>query len=574
MSQARREASERYRGLVEHSPDHVYVIDDDGRIEFMSPAAERAHGGIATHIQDVVERLTPADQGQFGTLADDNVEFDGATVVRVGDSQNSFQVTVSDERENPAVRGLVITARDITRRVALEDRLRGLATEDELTGLPNRRALQQRLAESLARSGRESTATVLLLIDLDGFKGVNDTLGHPVGDTLLSQVAERLTSTTRENEHVARLGGDEFALVIETSDAATEVDLAAARVLDALRIPYEVEGHLLSVNASIGIAVALETTTRDTLFRYADIALYEAKRGGGGTWKLFAPDMEELLLVHTRLQREMRAGFDNGEFTLVYQPLMSIRDHQPTGFEALMRWHSPALGDVSPSTFIPVAESSGMILQLGRWALREATRQLAEWQVRFGNEHLTMSVNASVAELLDDDFATHVIEVLHETGIEPRTLQIEVTESILADDDTPIIEHLDALRTLGVRVALDDFGTGYSSMSQLQALPVDCLKIDQAFIHAMGGDEQGTRVVHALIELGKALGLTVIAEGVENTEQLDALRDPECDIAQGFLLAKPMPVPEVIRFMNGDGDNHDEEGSGGYATNEASAGSQ
>ncbi len=548
LDQERREITQRHRVLLEASV-HLFIVTDAGTISYTSPGAEEAFGAQFSRLEDLLALVGPEDRGRVSALFASGAGPDCPSLFQLGTREQWFEATVSDKRDNPVVDGYVLTLRDVSERVRLEDLLRRQATEDVLTGLPNRRGLQEATGQSLARSRRSHSSTALLLIDLDGFKGVNDTLGHPVGDQLLVQVAQRLRTTTRANEQSARLGGDEFAVVIDAGDPASDGEHAASRLLEVLRTPYEVAGQLLSVDASIGIAVAVAGTGVDTLLRYADIALYEAKQAGGGQYRMFNLSMEDLLVGQTRMQRELRPGFDRGEFTLAYQPLVSVADHGLIGFEALMRWQSPALGRVPPSTFIPAAETSGLIIEMGRWALREACRQLAQWQLDSGNPALSMSVNASVVELSDDGYTDHLVEVLGATGIEPRTLQIEVTESVLADDGAKIVHQLEAIRALGVRVALDDFGTGYSSMSQLQALPVDCLKIDRAFIHAVGSDERATSVVHALVELGRALGLTVVAEGVEELAQLDVLAVPQCDVAQGYLLGRPMAARDVPRFL-------------------------
>ena len=552
LHRARAEVSERYDGLIENSPIHLYVVDGGGSIDFVSPRAIEALGRRLTHVQELLGLFSPADQERLhGPLVTQTGPFDQPVTMGMPTTNEWHEVTVSDHRANPVINGLVVTSTNVTDRIELESSLRRQAREDELTGLPNRRALNEVIVTSLARSARGSTTAALLLIDLDGFKGINDTLGHPVGDALLTMAAERLARNTRANETVARLGGDEFALVAELThaDPIGEAERSASRFLEALRAPYAIDDQVLTVDASIGIAIAPETTDPDTLLRYADIALYEAKHAGGSCVRLFAPEMEDLLLVKTRLQRELEVALENREFTLAYQPLISIADGRPTGFEALLRWESPELGRVSPATFIPVAEHSGAICRLGQWVLHEAVQQLTAWHQQFHDPRLTMSVNASVVELIEPGYAAHLAQLLQESDLDPSTLQIEVTESILADDHQVVVETLQAIRALGVSVALDDFGTGYSSMNQLQRLPIDCLKIDRSFIQSMNDNDRSTSVVHALIELGKALGLVTIAEGIETQDQLEALRRPECDIAQGFLLAHPMPANAVPDFM-------------------------
>ncbi len=552
LARAKEELGPRYQGLIENSPIHLYIVAEDGSISFVSPSAVNDTGREITHVDELLDALDQRDRASVrDQLVDREGPFGRAETVRLEPRGRWHELRVADHRDNPAINGLVVTCNDVTDRIKLESTLRQQAREDDLTGLPNRRALHEEMGRALQASTRNPGTTVLILIDLDGFKGINDTLGHPVGDALLTSVAERLASSSRSNEMVARLGGDEFALVAELSDADPigEAERTATRFLHTLRAPYDIEGQTLTIDASIGIAMAPESISSDTLLRYADIALYEAKKAGGSCHRMFAPEMEDLLLVQTRLQRELESALHTGEFSLHYQPLISISDGRPTGFEALMRWESPELGWVPPSTFIPAAEHSGAICPLGQWAIRQAVQQLTVWQQQFDDHELTMSVNASIVELVEVDYVEHLAQVLEETGVEPATLQIEVTESVLADDHSVVVRTLEGIRALGVRVALDDFGTGYSSMNQLQTLPIDCLKIDRTFIQSLDQDDRSSSVVHALIELGRALGLVTIAEGIETPAQLSALQSPACDLAQGYLLARPMSAEAVTEFM-------------------------
>ena len=552
LRQAREEMGERYQGLIENSPIHLYIVGSDGSVDFVSPSAVRALGRRVTHVQDLLDLLHPADRDRFrDSLVVQSGPFDTPETIQIPGSNQWYEVIVADHRTNPAINGLVVTSRDVSERIGLELHLRRQAQEDELTGLPNRRALNEVIGKELARAARGTATVALLLMDLDGFKAINDTLGHPVGDVLLTMIAERLTTNTRSNETVARLGGDEFALVVELTDADPigQAERAASRFLEALGMPFTIDGQELTVDASIGVAIAPENADADALLRYADIALYEAKHAGGACSRLFAPEMEDLLLAQTQLQRELEGALENGEFSLAYQPLISVADGRPDGFEALLRWESNVLGTVSPATFIPAAEQSGAICRIGRWVLGEALNHLAVWQDRYDDSGLTMSVNASVVELVEPDYASYLADALEESGVAPSTVRIEVTESVLAENLRLVIETLQAIRAMGVLVALDDFGTGYSSMHQLQRLPIDCLKIDRTFIQSIDGDDRSMSVVHALIELGRALGLLTIAEGIETPEQLDALKDPQCHLAQGFFVARPMPADAVSDFM-------------------------
>lgn len=556
LDRARDEHARRYQALVENLASHIYVIDAEGMVEPMSPLARRAFGSEVARLDILLDRFEPRDRADLEYLLsclDDN----GPEVVapsmnrtyQLG-SGRWFELTFSDHRADPVINGIVLTAEDVTQQMELESKLRRQATEDELTGLLNRRALNMAVEDALARPERQVTTT-LMMIDLDGFKEINDTKGHPVGDTLLAEVARRLRMSTRSKDQVARLGGDEFAILIEfPADAGLgAVEQTAARIVETFRSPFKVDQHLLTVHASIGISTSAESPSADLLLRHADIALYQAKQRGGKQWSRFSPEMEEVVLAEARVLDELRAAIGTRELHLVYQPLISVADGRPVGFEALLQWENQRLGDVNPELFIPLAEQTGLIVGLGRWLLSEACHQLAQWQEEHRDQDLTMSINVSVVELAVEDYTIHLAEIIRRTGIDPASLQLEVTESMVANDTDAVVDQLEEIRSLGVRVALDDFGTGYSSMSQLNSLPVDCVKIDRSFIHAMIDDRRASAMVQALIGLARALDLTIVAEGVETYQQLDALREPDCDQAQGHLLAGPMPAGDVATFL-------------------------
>ncbi len=546
---------ERFEAIADGSSDYLFVIEEDGALSYLSPAVLRLFESdeLVTNVSDILELMEPAD-AKLVKLGLANPELAVAPqifpVLMPTGERRRIEMKMADQRDNPAVGALVVSGRDVTEQMTLQDQLAEQAFCDVLTELPNRRALNEALARTVARSKRNGGNPGFLLLDLDGFKGVNDTLGHPVGDALLIEVARRLSEGTRSGEMVGRLGGDEFAVILEDVPNRDAAEAAAERLSSVLKVPFDVDGQLLALGCSGGLVTVDSADDPDELFRRADIALYEAKNRGRGRVEVFTSEMEELLVGQVRLQREVEAGYRNDEFSLVYQPLLTVDGNDPVGFEALMRWNSPVLGVVTPLTFIPVCERSGLIIRLGRWALEEACTQLAEWQRETGNHSLTMSVNVSVVQLEDKDFVAELIAVLAKCGITPESLQLEVTESVLASQVGELIGRLQEIRTLGVRVALDDFGTGYSSMGQLQALPVDCIKIDRSFIEALNneGDQAGL-VVNALVELGRALGLQVIAEGVEELEQLSALVGPQCDLAQGFLLARPMNAVDIPAYM-------------------------
>jgi diguanylate cyclase (GGDEF)-like protein len=554
VSEVEDRAAEKHRALLDNSGDIILVLDGDHRVTYASPSFLRLSAGHQPADLDALLLLVPEDAREMCREAVMRGHVDAPLVIEVIDAEGGsgyYAFTLDDQSANPVVRGLVVTGRDVTDTHALQQRLSQLAHEDELTGLPNRRAVRGVLREAAARADRSGRDYAFVMLDLDGFKRVNDTLGHPVGDALLRAVASRLHSVVRTGELLGRLGGDEFAVVLEGIRGASDAVDAAQRFTDALRSPYQVDDQLISLDASAGIALGTAADGEDDVMRKADIALYEAKHLGRGRSVVFHQGLEELLVSQVRMQREMEEGFERGEFHLVYQPLHSLSDLQPHGFEALMRWTSPTLGVVPPLSFVPVAEKSGFIGTLGRWVLTEACRQLARWHDELASPSLTMSVNVSVRQIMDEDFVVAVQEALSLSGIPAATLTVEITESILAERTDRLVDQLSRIRALGVRVALDDFGTGYSSVGQLGRLPVDCIKIDRSLVNGLAGvdHERASSLVRAVVELGRALDLTVVAEGVESEEQLRALQVPRCDLAQGYLLSRPLPVAEVEPYV-------------------------
>ncbi len=544
--------------VLDALPQHIYLASADGTIVFQSAAARRAFGGSVDHIDDLLTRFAPSDAA-VALESFQRRSSDGPVRVPIpnADEVRWAEYSIIDQLDTPGVEAIMIVSRDVTDRVRLEDDLSRQAMEDQLTGLPNRRALQARFRLAEAGARRVGRSTGMMMIDLDGFKSVNDTLGHPVGDRLLQGVADRLARVTRGGEMVVRLGGDEFAVLLEQVASPGAAGGAGLRVLEAVREPYDVDGIPIVVQASVGVALADEGGSFDDLFRHADIALYEAKRRGRNQVTMFEPALEERLFAHSEMHGEIEQAYRNGEYRLVYQPIVDLDSAQIRGFEALMRWRSPTLGDVPPSQFIPVAEETGMILRLGRWALEETCRHLAGWHAHQRRldpgipvENLVQaSVNVSMVQFDQLDLLDHVEHAVSEAGIPPCRLQLEVTESVLAANQDRLASGLSDLRDLGIAISLDDFGTGYSSMGQLQALAVDQIKIDASFVQAASVDQRSSSVVTALVELGQALGLTVVAEGVEETEQLRILRAAGCDYAQGYLLGRPTEAIAVTGLI-------------------------
>ena len=421
----------------------------------------------------------------------------------------------------------------------LEAEMQQLAFHDSLTGLANRALLTLRLEGTLQRRNRQPMGPAVLFLDLDDFKTVNDSLGHAVGDRLLSLVGERLHGCLRPADTAARLGGDEFAILLDEVRTVDDASAVAERMIAALRAPFTVDATRVMIHASIGVVIATpDRVSADELLRDADIAMYRAKARGKGTWELFEPSMQEQVRERHSMKLDLERALENGELIVYYQPIVALATQQILGVEALMRWRHPRRGMVSPSDFIPLAEETGLILSIGRFALRRACSEAAAWSTM--SPDFVLSVNVSGRQLQQDDFVAEVATVLAETGFDPRRLVLEITESVMVEDDAAIGRALLALKSLGVKLAIDDFGTGFSSLSSLRELPVDILKIAQPFVEDLGTDGDDGAFAAAIVRLGQTLGLAMIAEGIERNEQLDELRPLLCGMGQGYLFAKPM----------------------------------
>ncbi len=426
--------------------------------------------------------------------------------------------------------------------------LHHLALHDALTGLPNRALILDRIEQALARSRRDHTPVAVLFLDLDNFKDVNDTLGHKAGDELLVAVTSRLTGAIREKDTVGRLGGDEFVVVADGDSLAAGAEMVADRILDMLATPFEIDASEvpLFVTASIGIAETFEGTP-DELLRDADIALYEAKAAGKRRAVTFAPSMQRAVDDHRTLELDLQTAFEAGEFFLLYQPVVDLASGALTGVEALLRWNHPTRGVVLPDLFIPALEASGMIVPVGRWVLEEACRQGATWQ-RQGH-HLNVSINLSAKQLEDDQIIDDVHGVLEASGFGADRCVLELTESTLMHDMAGMVVRLTLLKALGVRLAVDDFGTGYSSLAYLQQFPIDILKIDRSFVAGVADSGQATALVRSMVQLGVALNLETVAEGVETGDQRRQLASENIGTAQGFLFAHPLEPAAVDRLL-------------------------
>jgi diguanylate cyclase (GGDEF)-like protein/PAS domain S-box-containing protein len=434
---------------------------------------------------------------------------------------------------------------DISERKAAEDRIEFLAHHDPLTGLPNRILLRDRFELALAQAARNQARVALIFLDIDHFKAVNDSLGHPAGDNLLRQVATRLKACVRASDTVCRQGGDEFLLLVVPVPDPRAASVVAEKVLQVLREPVEIEGHALAVGASIGISVFPDDgDSFDTLLQKADMAMYEAKAAGRNGYRFFSSEMNANALERLNMQNRLRRALELDEFQLHYQPQVDLGSGRIIGIEALLRWTSPDLGAIPPGRFIPIAEESGLIVQIGAWVLRTACQQNQAWQAR-GLPEVPVAVNLSALQFARGDLLDTVERALEDSGLPARFLELELTESILIHDADNIMASLRRLKNLGIKLSIDDFGTGYSSLSYLKRLAVDKLKIDQSFVRDIASDPDDAAIVRAIIQMGHSLKLRTIAEGVESPDQLAFLRAEGCEEGQGYLFSRPVPAVEM-----------------------------
>jgi diguanylate cyclase (GGDEF)-like protein len=442
--------------------------------------------------------------------------------------------------------GLVSTHEDVTEQRQAEARIAHLAQHDVLTDLPNRSLLRERLEQALAAMHRGERALAVFMLDLDRFKVVNDTFGHPVGDALLKAVTQRLQGCTREADTIARLGGDEFAIVQRAADPAADSVVLARRIQEIIEAPFNLDGHLVVVGVSIGVAIAPgDGDNPDLLLKNADLALYRAKSEGRGTYRFFEPEMDQRMQARRGLEEDLRTALVAGELALHYQPLVNLERDEICGFEALLRWHNPKRGDVPPSRFIPIAEETGFIVPLGEWVLRQACTEAATWP-----DHLKVAVNISPAQFKARNLADVVVRTLAATGMTPHRLELEITESVMLQDEEEAFDTLTRLHDLGVRIALDDFGTGYSSLSNLRKFPFDKIKIDRSFVSDLSvANVDALAVVRSVAQLGVSLGMATTAEGVETKEQLDYVRAEGCTEMQGYYICPPCPASEIEKLI-------------------------
>jgi diguanylate cyclase (GGDEF)-like protein len=450
---------------------------------------------------------------------------------------------------NGIAAGSVLVFRDVTAARAQAAQIAHLAEHDSLTGLPNRLLLNDRIGQAIAGASRAKSAIALLFIDLDGFKHINDSLGHTIGDKLLQSVAKRLRECVRTPDTVSRQGGDEFIVLLQDADQLEDLSVVARRVLKAVEEIHSIDHHDTCITASIGISIYPEDgLDAETLIRNADTAMYEAKQNGRHGCRFFKAEMNFRVAERQSIEADLRRALERQELHMQYQPKINLRTGDIIGAEALLRWTHPKRGVTPPVKFIPVAEDTGLILSIGLWVLREACKQARAW-ADAGLPRMTMAVNVSSIQLRDDCFLQSLISILDETGLDSHLLDLEVTESVFMRDAKAVGLTLQALREIGVHISVDDFGTGFSSLSTIRKLPVDSLKIDQSFVREITSSLVDTTIVSTIINMGRSLKLNVIAEGVETKEELEFLKAQQCDEAQGFRFSRPVPADQFAALV-------------------------
>ena len=558
----RQKSESRFRSLVAHASDLITVLDAEGIVTYQSPSIERLLGYPAHEIAGTrFDRLVAdADRSRLERVMSDEGD-PGADTHSLECSLKHadgrwllFELRHTHLLHDETVRGIVLNSRDISERKAFEDQLAHQAFHDPVTGLANRALFSDRVQHALRATIRRGALVGVMFIDLDDFKTVNDSMGHPAGDRVLQQVADRLVAAVRPSDTVARFGGDEFAILLDGVTGSEEAAMIAERILAALEAPVELVGKQVYPRASIGICMSDEdllTQDAEELLRNADVAMYMAKRDSKGSYRLFEPAMHERVVERLELRAELQRALDLGQFEVYYQPVVRLDLGLSYGLEALLRWIHPTRGVIAPAQFIPLAEETGLIIPMGRWVVREACREAVGLQAKFPRPiPLTMSVNLSVKQLQSDTIVADVRDALESSRLEPSSLVLEVTETVMMADADTALARLSELKALGIRLAMDDFGTGYSSLSYLSRLPIDILKMDRSFLTT--GRDGGSGLAAAIIAIGERLGLEVVAEGIETEEQIELLQELGCELGQGFLFAKPMPHGALLAYLVDD----------------------
>ena len=556
----RRRAERRFAALIENSSDVITIVNDHGVITYHTPSTAQVLGFERDELvgRPLAELVHDDDQSRVQTLL---AQVPGQPGVSAsiewrmrhrGGGWRLFENVANNLRADPDVAAIVIDSRDITERKRLEAQLEHQAFHDDLTDLANRSLFRDRTDHALARLQSSERGHAVLLLDLDNFKTVNDSLGHGAGDELLVEVARRLRACCRRGDTASRLGGDEFAILLEDIADVDEAIQAAERIAAGLREPFSVSGRETFVTASIGIAVEHDSGEADEIIRNADIAMYLAKRRGKDRRELFEPGMQLEALKRLELEADLRRAVEQDQFFLVYQPIVDLARGTIVGVEALVRWRHPARGTITPGEFVAAAEQIGLIVPIGQWVLETACRQAQAWNAGGLPAPLQMNVNLSARQMRDPDLIEHVRDALRESGLSPERLTLEITESVLIDDADASIATLTELKALGISLAVDDFGTGYSSLSYLQRFPARVLKIDKSFIDDVATDPSVAALTEGIVRLAASLELNVVAEGIEDPEQARGCGGHGLPLRQGYWFGRPMVATEIEELILSD----------------------
>ncbi len=557
--EAHRQESEVLIGsLVQNSSDLITVLDAEARVIFQSPSIERVLGYTPEEVvgQPFALLLHPTENGRLlrrlidGGADRDQVDpIDCALRHRDGELRH-FEIVYNNMLEDGVVHGIVLNGRDVSERKAFEEQLAHQAFHDPVTHLANRALFNERVRHAVARSLREGIGVAVIFMDLDDFKLVNDSLGHAAGDRVLLEVAQRLEASVRVGDTAARFGGDEFAVLLEDIEGPQAAAEIAERILAALAQPLHLGDTDVVVRASLGLSVAEPGAPSDSeeLIRNADAAMYIAKGDGKGGYRLFEPAMHEHVLARLEMRGDLQRALAEGQFELYFQPVVRLEDGEVSAVEALVRWHHPARGLVAPDDFIPLAEESGLIVPLGRWVLREGCQRLQEIRQSAAMPGLSVCINLSVKQLFRGDIVEDVRAALADSALEPRSLTLEITESVMMTDLDTAVARLGELKELGVKLAMDDFGTGYSSLSYLSRFPIDTLKMDRSLLGA-GASPITSGLATAVLGLGETFDIDVVAEGIEYAEQWDTLRELGCELGQGYYFARPMEQEALSVYL-------------------------
>ncbi|MFQ5428392.1 MAG: EAL domain-containing protein [Thermodesulfobacteriota bacterium] len=540
--------------IVQSVPSGLLSVSSDLKVLSANPAFCRMYSLKKNPVGNPISEVSlghKCNEMILAALGGDPIKAEKVIKHDIDGETRYFRVNVTRiVHDDKAGHDVLFAVEDITRQRVSESKVFSMAYRDSLTGLPNRRLFNNRLRQLIASMKREKLKAVLLFLDVDRFKFVNDSLGHECGDEFLKEIAKRLKGSFRPSDTVARFGGDEFVILLGSIKEDEDILGVVKRLFSAFDAPVSLQGHDLRFNVSMGVSIYPNNgETPEVLLKNADTAMYEAKRAGGNNCKFYASEMSIIGAEWVKMEHKLHRAIANEEFVLHYQPQVNLDTGELIGMEALIRWQEPEAGLISPGRFIPLAEETGLIIPIGKWLLRRACVQAKEWQDK-GLNNTRVSVNISMLQFRHDGFLKLVADVLDETGLNPVNLELELTESIIMHDAGETIGRLSELKKLGLRLAIDDFGTGYSSLSYLKSMPIDILKIDQSFVRDITTDKGDEAIVKAIIRLGHNLNIETIAEGVETEQQLRLLKEHFCGNIQGYLISKPVPPAEAEKFLD------------------------